>query len=67
MADMKQQMNHMELGRERFGGAVADLALQQTAMVPVPGTAPIVWQMGTVWGTVTAQIAIAQEQRHAIQ
>jgi hypothetical protein len=68
MADMKQEWNQTGLSRQRFGGAVNDIALQQTAMVPA-GSAetPIVWQMGTVWGTVTSEIVLADQPRHAIQ
>lgn len=61
------QIETRELGRARFGGAVAETALQQTTMVPVEGTGtPIAWYMGTVWGTVTAEI-VADSHRHAIQ
>lgn len=66
MADMKQQGMEIELGRQRFGGA-ADLALQQTEMVSLAtAVTPIVWQMGTVWGTVTAEFATDQP-RYFIQ
>ena len=60
MAANKQYGQAVELGREWFGGTVADLALQQTAMVAAETTAtPIVWQMGTVWGTVTSGIGFS--------
>ena len=61
------QTETKELGRQRFGGAVAETALQQFTMVPTePAGTPIAWYMGTVWGTVTAEI-VADPHRHAIQ
>jgi hypothetical protein len=61
------QLETRELNRQRFGGTVAENALQQFTMVPAePSGIPIAWYMGTVWGTVTAEI-VADSHRHAIQ
>lgn len=59
MAANKQYGQAIALGSEWFGGTVADVALQQTELVPVEKTTtPMIWQMGTVWGTVTSEIAM---------
>lgn len=61
------QIETRELGRQRFGGAVAETALQQLTMVLAePAGAPIAWYMGTVWGTVTAE-TMADAHCYAIQ
>ena len=61
------QIETRELSRQRFGGAEAETALQQFTMIPAePAGVPNGWYMGTVWGTVTAEI-VADSQRHAIQ
>ena len=61
------QIEIRELSPQRFGGAVIEPALQQFTMVPAePAGIPIAWYMGTVWGTVTAEI-VADSHRHAIQ
>ena len=61
------QTETREWSQERFGGAVAETALQQVNMILAePAGIPIAWYMGTVWGTVTAEI-VADSQRHTIQ
>lgn len=61
------QFETRELGRQRFGGAEAETALRQFTMVPAePAGIANALYMGTVWGTIAAEI-VADSQRHAIQ
>ena len=61
----------MEIQLTRFvDGKVANIGLSQMAMVEPTSAktiAPIVWQMGTVWGTVTSELTLAAQPKNTIQ
>jgi hypothetical protein len=51
-------------------GKVANIGLSQLVVVEptsAPTIAPIVWQMGTVWGTVTSEIKLTAQPNNSIQ